>query len=97
MPAPAIITTSSKTRIKEGWTITHDPYILTFGQRNVFVDLNQTDIGTLSSPCRRVIAVCPVISVYEFLLWTHLGVKLLPPPKETSKKLGRNQEFSRDI
>jgi len=25
--------------IKEGWTITHDPYTLTFGQRNVFVDL----------------------------------------------------------
>jgi len=25
--------------IKDGWTITHDPYILTFGQKNVFVDL----------------------------------------------------------
>lgn len=25
--------------VKDGWTITHDPYILTFGQRNVFVDL----------------------------------------------------------
>src|SRR5436190_6271049 len=25
--------------IKDGWTITHDPYTLTFGQRNVFVDL----------------------------------------------------------
>jgi hypothetical protein len=25
--------------IKAGWTITHDPYILTFGQRDVFVDL----------------------------------------------------------
>ncbi len=25
--------------IKDGWTITHDPYILTFGLRNVFVDL----------------------------------------------------------
>jgi hypothetical protein len=25
--------------IKEGWTITHDPYTLTFGQKSVFVDL----------------------------------------------------------
>jgi hypothetical protein len=25
--------------IKEGWTITHDPYTLTFGQRDVSVDL----------------------------------------------------------
>ncbi len=25
--------------IADGWTITHDPYTLTFGQRNVFVDL----------------------------------------------------------
>ncbi len=25
--------------VKDGWTITHDPYTLTFGQRNVFVDL----------------------------------------------------------
>ena len=25
--------------IKDGWTITHDPYTLTFGQKNVFVDL----------------------------------------------------------
>jgi hypothetical protein len=25
--------------IRDGWTITHDPYTLTFGSRNVFVDL----------------------------------------------------------
>jgi XisH protein len=25
--------------IKDGWTITHDPYTMTFGQRDVFVDL----------------------------------------------------------
>jgi len=25
--------------VKDGWTITDDPYVLTFGQRNVFVDL----------------------------------------------------------
>jgi hypothetical protein len=25
--------------VKDGWTITHDPYTLAFGQRNVFVDL----------------------------------------------------------
>ncbi len=28
-----------KAMIKDGWTITHDPYILTFGQKDVFVDL----------------------------------------------------------
>jgi hypothetical protein len=25
--------------VKDGWTITHDPYTLAFGQKNVFVDL----------------------------------------------------------
>jgi len=25
--------------IKDGWTITHDPYIMTFGQTDVFADL----------------------------------------------------------
>jgi hypothetical protein len=25
--------------IKDGWTVTHDPYTITFGQKNVFVDL----------------------------------------------------------
>jgi hypothetical protein len=25
--------------ISDGWTITHDPYTLTFGQKDVFVDL----------------------------------------------------------
>jgi hypothetical protein len=25
--------------IKDGWTITHDPYTITFGQKDVFVDL----------------------------------------------------------
>ena len=25
--------------LKDGWTITHDPYTLTYGQRDVFVDL----------------------------------------------------------
>jgi hypothetical protein len=28
-----------KAMIKDGWTITHDPYVLTFGQKDVFVDL----------------------------------------------------------
>jgi hypothetical protein len=25
--------------VKDGWTITHDPYVLTFGQKDVFVDI----------------------------------------------------------
>jgi hypothetical protein len=25
--------------VKDGWTITHDPYTMTFGQKDVFVDL----------------------------------------------------------
>jgi XisH protein len=40
MPAPDIYHHVVKNAlIKDGWTITHDPYALTFGQRNVFVDL----------------------------------------------------------
>src|SRR5215831_8065 len=40
MPAPDIYHPVVKNAlIKDGWTITHDPYTLTFGQRNVFVDL----------------------------------------------------------
>jgi hypothetical protein len=42
MPAPDIYHHVVKNAlIKDGWTITHDPYTLTFGQRNVFVDLGQ--------------------------------------------------------
>ena len=42
MPAPGIYHHVVKNAlIKDGWTITHDPYTLTFGQRNVFVDLGQ--------------------------------------------------------
>ena len=40
MPAPDIYHHVVKNAlIKDGWTITHDLYTLTFGQRNVFVDL----------------------------------------------------------
>jgi hypothetical protein len=40
MPAKDLYHNSVKSAlIKDGWTITDDPYILTFGQRNVFVDL----------------------------------------------------------
>lgn len=40
MPALDIFHESVKAAlIKDGWTITHDPYTMTFGQRNVFVDL----------------------------------------------------------
>jgi hypothetical protein len=30
---------AKKALIRDGWIITHDPYTLTFGQRNVFVDM----------------------------------------------------------
>jgi hypothetical protein len=40
MPAKDIYHDSVKhALIKDGWTITHDPYTLTFGQKDVFVDL----------------------------------------------------------
>jgi hypothetical protein len=40
MPATDIYHNSVRNAlIKDGWTITHDPYTLTFGLRNVFVDL----------------------------------------------------------
>lgn len=40
MPAPDFYHDQVKNAlISDGWIITHDPYTLTFGQRNVFVDL----------------------------------------------------------
>ena len=40
MPARDVYHNSVKNAlIKDGWTITHDPYTLTFGQKDVFVDL----------------------------------------------------------
>lgn len=30
---------SAAGQLKHGWTITHDPYTLTFGQKDVFVDM----------------------------------------------------------
>jgi hypothetical protein len=40
MPARDVFHDAVKNALaKDGWTITHDPYILTFGQKNVFVDL----------------------------------------------------------
>jgi hypothetical protein len=39
MPAKDIYHNNLKNAlIKDGWTITHDPYTITYGQRNVFVD-----------------------------------------------------------
>lgn len=39
MPAKDIYHDNVKNAlIKDGWTITHDPYTITYGQRNVFVD-----------------------------------------------------------
>jgi hypothetical protein len=40
MPAKDLYHDSAKNAlIKDGWTITHDPYVLAFGSRDVFVDL----------------------------------------------------------
>ena len=40
MPAKDIYhTTVCDALVKDGWTITHDPYTMTFGQKDVFVDL----------------------------------------------------------
>lgn len=40
MPAKDLYHDSVKQAlIKDGWTITHDPYTLSFGQKDVFVDL----------------------------------------------------------
>jgi hypothetical protein len=32
------------TLVKDGWTITHDPYRMTVGQRTVYVDLGADNI-----------------------------------------------------
>ncbi len=40
MPARDIYHTQVKNAlVKDGWTIAHDPYVLSFGQRGVYVDL----------------------------------------------------------
>lgn len=40
MPAKDVYHNNVKNAlVKAGWIITHDPYILTFGQRDVFVDI----------------------------------------------------------
>ena len=40
MPARATFRTAVRhALVKDGWTITHDPYTLSFGQKDVFVDL----------------------------------------------------------
>jgi XisH protein len=40
MPAQDVYHQSVKTAlVRDGWTITHDPYTMTFGQKDVFVDL----------------------------------------------------------
>jgi len=40
MPARDVYYSSVRTAlIKDGWTVTHDPYTITFGQKDVFVDL----------------------------------------------------------
>lgn len=40
MPARDIYHNSVKNAlVKDGWTITHDPYTITFGNRDVYVDL----------------------------------------------------------
>jgi hypothetical protein len=40
MPAKDIYHENVKNAlVKDGWTITHDPYTMTFGQKDVFVDL----------------------------------------------------------
>lgn len=40
MPAKDLYHSAVRTALeRDGWTITHDPYTLTFGRRDVFVDL----------------------------------------------------------
>jgi hypothetical protein len=49
MPARDIYHNSVKNAlIKDGWTITHDPYTLTFGLRDVFVDIGAERMLALS-------------------------------------------------
>jgi hypothetical protein len=40
--------------IKDAWTITHDPYILTFGQKNVFVDLGAERVLAAEKDDKRI-------------------------------------------
>jgi len=56
--------------IKEGWTITHDPYILTFGQRNVFVDLGAERLAAAERNHEKIAAKSRVFMEYlTYAIW----------------------------
>jgi hypothetical protein len=57
MPAKDLYHDSVRVALeRDGWTITHDPYTLTFGRRDVFVDLG-AEKTTAAEKGNRKIAV----------------------------------------
>jgi hypothetical protein len=40
--------------IKDGWTITHDPYILTFGQKDVFIDIGAEQVVAAEKGSKKI-------------------------------------------
>jgi hypothetical protein len=55
MPAPDTYHNNVKNAlVKEGWTITHDPYTLTFGQKSVFVDLGAERVLAAEKDHKRI-------------------------------------------
>lgn len=55
MPARDIYHDScKKALIKEGWKITHDPYVITFGTKTVFVDLGAERIVAAEKEDQRI-------------------------------------------
>lgn len=55
MPARDVYHSAVRTAlVRDGWTITHDPYTLTFGRRDVFVDLGAEKAIAAEKQGRRI-------------------------------------------
>lgn len=56
MPAKDILhDTVRDALIKDGWTITHDPFTITFGRRKVFADLGAEKLIAAEKESRRIV------------------------------------------
>lgn len=55
MPARDLYHTAVRNAlIKDGWTITHDPYTLSYGQTDVFIDLGAEKLIAAEKEGRRI-------------------------------------------
>jgi hypothetical protein len=71
MPAQDIYHDNVKNAlIKDGWTITHDPYTLTFGQKDVFVDLGAERIIAAAKGSEKIAVEIKSFQSEVIVQWT---------------------------